>query len=231
MVNEAASGNAATESGAVYVYTRSAGTWSQQAYVKASNTEADDAFGMAVTLSGDGSTLAVGAFKESSALFGVAAGAVNEATAGNAAFQAGAVYIYTRIAGTWSQDAYVKASNTGAGDAFGIAVALSGDGNALAVGAQSEDGGTIGVGSTPDTSSILDAGAVYFYARSAGTWSQQTYVKASNTRPSDLFGSAVALSGDGNTLAVGAQFEDGGTTGIGSVPTDTAADAGAVYLY
>ena len=231
MVNEATSGNAATESGAVYVYTRSAGTWSQQAYVKASNTEADDAFGMAVALSGDGSTLAVGAFKESSALFGVTAGAVNEATAGNAAFQAGAVYIYTRIAGTWSQDAYVKASNTGAGDAFGIAVALSGDGNALAVGAQSEDGGTIGVGSTPDASSITDAGAVYFYARSAGAWSQQTYVKASNTRPSDLFGSTVALSGDGSTLAVGAQFEDGGTTGIGSVPTDTAADAGAVYLY
>jgi len=231
MLDEATAGNAALDSGAAYVYTRVAGTWSQQVYLKASNTEADDAFGMAVALSGDGSTLAVGAFKESSALFGVTAGAVNEATAGNAAAQAGAAYVYARTAGTWSQQAYVKASNTGAGDAFGIAVALSGDGNALAVGAQSEDGGTIGVGSTPDASSITDAGAVYFYARSAGAWSQQTYVKASNTRPSDLFGSTVALSGDGSTLAVGAQFEDGGTTGIGSVPTDTAADAGAVYLY
>ena len=57
------------------------------------------------------------------------------------------------------------------------------------------------------------------------------YLKASNTGLGDQFGGSVALSGDGNTLAVGAQFEDGGTTGIGSVPTDTAADAGAVYLY
>ncbi len=231
IVNEATSGNAASGSGAVYVYTRTAGNWSQQSYVKASNTGDSDNFGTSVALSSDGNTLAVGAPGEDSGLTGVAAGIMNEATSLNAEEDAGAVYVYARSAGTWSQQAYVKASNTGAGDAFGIAVALSGDGNALAVGAQSEDGGTIGVGSTPDTSSITDAGAVYFYARSAGAWSQQTYVKASNTRPSDLFGSTVALSGDGTALAVGAPREDGSTTGVGNPPDDQAADAGAVYLY
>jgi hypothetical protein len=42
---------------------------------------------------------------------------------------------------------------------------------------------------------------------------------------------SVALSGDGNTLAVGAQLEDGSSTGIGGTPDDFAANSGAVYLY
>jgi len=83
--------------------------------VKASNTEAFDSFGSSVALSSDGNTLAVGASQESSALTGVISGAVNEATAGNAAFQAGAVYIFARSGTTWSQQSYVKASNPGGG--------------------------------------------------------------------------------------------------------------------
>jgi hypothetical protein len=62
------SDNSATNAGAVYVYTRDAtGVWSQQAYIKASNTDAEDEFGL-VALSGD--TLAVGAFQEASAASG-----------------------------------------------------------------------------------------------------------------------------------------------------------------
>jgi hypothetical protein len=230
IVNEATSGNAASDSGAVYVFARSAGTWSQQAYVKASNTGAGDAFGMAVALSGDGSTLAVGAPFEDGGLISVTAGVVDEATAGgNAIADSGAVYVYTRSNG-WSQQTYVKASNTGGFDQFGTSVALSGDGSTLAVGAQLEDGSGTGIDSMSNESTT-DAGAVYVYARTAGNWSHQAYVKASNTRTVDRFGNAVALNDDGNTLAVGAQGEDGGTTGIGSVPNDFAADAGAVYLY
>src|SRR5207249_11240001 len=76
-----------------------------------------------------------------------------------------------------------------------------------------------------------DAGAAYVFTRSAGTWSQQAYVKASNTGADDFFGASVALSGDGNTLAVGARGEASSTTGIGSTPNESAANAGAVYLY
>jgi hypothetical protein len=230
IVNEATAGNAAFFAGAVYVYARIAGSWSQQAYVKASNTESADLFGNSVALSGDGSTLAVGAPLEDSSLTGVFPGSVNETTSGNAATNSGAVYVYTRNAGTWSQQAYVKASNTGAGDNFGTSVALSGDGNALAVGAPLEDGGGTGIGSTPDKSAT-DAGAAYFYTRSTGTWSQQTYVKASNPDTLDNFGTSVALNSDGNTLAVGAQLEDGSSTGIDGTPDNSAANSGAVYLY
>jgi hypothetical protein len=124
---------------------------------------------------------------------------------------------------------YVKASNTGAGDQFGFSVALSGDGNTLAVGAYFEDSSTTGIDSTPNDLAT-DAGAVYVYTRTAGAWSQQAYVKASNTGAGDLFGLSVALSGDGNTLAVGAIDEDSSTTGIDSTPNDLAANAGAVYV-
>ncbi len=214
----------ATDAGAVYVYSRSGTTWTQQAYVKASNTGGGDGFGIAVALSGDGNTLAVGAFLEDSSSTGIGS-APNELASG-----AGAVYVFTRSAGTWSQHTYVKASNTGAGDEFGFSVALSGDGNRLAVGAPLENSSTTGIGSTPDELAT-DAGAVYVFTRNAGTWSQQAYVKASNTGAGDYFGESISMSGDGNTLAVGASLEDSSTTGIGSTPNESAIDAGAVYLY
>ena len=230
IVDEATAGNAAPDSGAVYVYTRSAGAWSQQAYVKASNTEAGDLFGNSVALSGDGNTLAVGAVFESSARMGVTAGIVDEAMAGNAASAAGAVYVYTRNGGAWAQQAYVKASNTETMDLFGNSVALSGDGNTLAVGAVWEASGSIVINSMPNEVAF-GAGAVYVYARPAGAWSQQAYVKASNTGASDEFGTSVALSDDGNTLAVGAPFEAGSGTGIGGMSNELAANAGAAYVY
>jgi len=230
VVDEATAGNGAFFAGAVYVYARIVGSWSQQAYVKASNTESADLFGNSVALSGDGNTLAVGAPLEDSSLTSVTPGSVNETTSGNGALDSGAVYVYARIAGTWSQQAYVKASNTGGGDNFGNSVALSGDGNTLAVGAPFEDSRSTGIDSTPDEAAT-DAGAVYVYSRNAGTWSRQAYVKASNTGAGDNFGTSVALSGDGNALAVGAPLEDGGGTGIGSTPDESATDAGAAYFY
>jgi hypothetical protein len=61
---------------------------------------------------------------------------------------------------------------------------------------------------------------------------QQAYVKASNTGANDLFGRAVALSADGNTLAVGAIWEDSAATGVGGNQNDnTAVNAGAVHVF
>jgi hypothetical protein len=210
--------------GAAYIFTRSAGTWAQQAYVKHSNTRPDNLFGASVALSGDGNTLAVGAIGEASSSTGI------NSTPNELASSAGAVYVFSRSAGAWSQQAYVKASNTGALDQFGASVALSGDGDTLAVGARREDGSGNGVNDAPDESAT-DAGAVYVFSRIAGTWSQQAYVKASNTGADDFFGWSVALSGDGNTLAVGTHLEDSSTTGIGSTPDELAPSAGAVYVY
>ncbi|MEZ9699548.1 FG-GAP repeat protein, partial [Vibrio sp. 10N.286.45.F3] len=93
---------------------------------------------------------------------------------------------------------YIKASNPGSGDDFGYSVALSSDGNTLAVGAPREDSNGTGANS----------GAVYLFRYRASTWTQEAYIKASNTDSDDYFGTSVALSSDGNTLAVGADSED-----------------------
>jgi hypothetical protein len=131
-----------------------------------------------------------------------------------------------------SQQAYVKASNTGEGDSFGSRVALSGDGSTLAVGAPSEASAAIDIGDNQADNSALDAGAVYVFTRSGTTWNQQAYIKASNTGQGDGFGSSVALSADGSTLAVGAALEDSAATGIGGTQADdSAVNAGAVYVF
>ncbi|MCP5527484.1 MAG: FG-GAP repeat protein [Verrucomicrobiales bacterium] len=80
-------------------------------------------------------------------------------------------------AGTaWSQQAYLKASNTGYWDHFGSSVAV--DGDTVVVGAPDEDSSTTGVNSTPTIPWDADAGAAYVFVRSRTTWSQQAYLKA-----------------------------------------------------
>ena len=219
--------NSAVQAGAAYVFTRSGTTWSQQAYVKASNPGTGDFFGFSVALSGDGATLAVGAYQESSAATGI-----DGNQADNSAPDAGAVYVFTRSGTTWSQEAYVKASNTGAGDCFGESVALSADGSRLVVGAYQEASAATGINGDQADTSAPSAGAVYVYTRSGTTWTQQAYVKASNTDAGDDFGFSVALSADGATLAVGASEEASAATGIdGNQADNSTTNAGAVYVF
>ncbi|MES2249803.1 MAG: integrin [Pseudomonadota bacterium] len=227
-VDGSQSDNAASKSGAVYVYTRSDQTWAQQAYVKASNTGVDDRFGYGVAISADGHTLAVSAIWEGSSTTGIGDGSLSN----NAAPNAGAAYVYVRTGSVWSQQAYVKASNTKAGDGFGHAVALSADGHTLAVGSLGEDSGAAGVGGDQADSTAWDSGAVYLYTRTGSVWMQQAYVKASNTGAGDLFGSGLALSADGRTLAVGSYMEASSTSGIdGNQADNSAPQAGAVYVF
>ncbi|MEQ9547426.1 MAG: hypothetical protein RIK85_15595 [Marinobacter sp.] len=219
--------NSAGGSGAVYIFTRSDGTWSQQAYIKASNTDPLDGFGQALALSADGNTLAVGAGDENSSANGV-----DGNQSDNSAEDSGAVYVFTRSDGAWSQQAYIKASNTESGDLFGTALALSADGNTLAVGAVREGSNATGVGGNQNDNSAGNSGAIYVFTRSAGIWSQEAYVKASNTQTGDEFGTALALSEDGNTLAVGASLEDSNATGVaGNQNDNSAGDSGAVYVF
>ena len=64
------SNNSALDSGAVYLF-RYGLAWAQQAYLKASNTDTGDTFGSSISLSADGTTLAVGAYREDSNSTGV----------------------------------------------------------------------------------------------------------------------------------------------------------------
>lgn len=193
-------------------------------FIKASNTGGEDEFGTVVTLSADGNTLAVSAIYEDSA------GTRINPPDGNSEASAGAVYIYVRAGTTWAFQAFIKASNTDAYDEFGRAIALSSDGNTLAVGAPDEDGSGTGVAPTSDESAT-ESGAVYVYTRSGSTWSFEGYIKASNTGGNDAFGSAVALSASGDLLAVGAPGED--TSGMRVDPpfNENASNSGAAYLY
>jgi hypothetical protein len=218
--------NTRTDSGAVYVLTEAGGIWTQQAYIKASNTGAGDQFGNTLSLSSDGDTLAVGARREDSA----------GAEADDSATDSGAVYVFARTNTTWAQEKYIKASNIGASDLFGNALALSADGATLAVGAYLEDSAVDDTehdgSAAEDDNTRINSGAVYIFDRNGTDWSQQAYIKASNTGAGDQFGNALALSGDGNTLAVGGNLEDGSAVGVNdSVQTDGAIDSGATYVF
>ena len=94
-----------SQSGAVYVFTRSGTSWSQQAKVVASDAAAGDRFGQYVAIDSD--TLVVGADGENS--------------------YAGAVYVFTRSGTSWSQQAKLVASDAAASAYFGNSVAIEGD--------------------------------------------------------------------------------------------------------
>ena len=194
---------------------------SQQAYLKASNTEGGDSFSESVAV--DGNTVVVGTAYEDSAATGV-----NDDQANNNADGAGAAYVFTRDGTTWTQQAYLKASNTDAGDLFGFSVAVAGD--TVVVGAHREASATTGVGGDQADNSTDDAGAAYVFTRSGATWTQQAYLKASNTDAGDQFGVSVAV--DGATVVVGANGEASAATGVGGNPADNSADgAGAAYVF
>ena len=104
--------------------------------------------------------MAVGAPNEDSAAKGI-----NGKQDDDSAPEAGAVYFFTRTGTTWAQQAYVKGSNTDAGDEFGSSIALSRDGRTMLVGARGEDSGAKGVNGNQADNSVRDAGAAYLFTR------------------------------------------------------------------
>lgn len=214
--------NSAPRSGAVYVFRRSDSSWAREAYIKASNTDADDSFGEALALWGD--TLAVSATGEDSAASGINADGQTD----NSSSDSGAVYVFRRFDSAWVQEAYLKASNSNESDRFGASLALQGD--TLAVAAPSEDGGSSGINGDQYDRSLETSGAVYVFQRSGLDWTQEAYIKSSNPDPGDGFGRGLSLWG--GLLAVGAAGEDSAATGVNGNQDDAGApNSGAVYLF
>ncbi len=220
-VNGDGSNNAASLAGAAYVFKRNGGLWSQQAYLKASNTGAGDFFGTSLAISGD--TIVVGAFFEDSNAIGI-----NGDGGNNGAVSSGAAYVFQRDGSSWTQHAYLKASNTGAGDFFGVSVSIAGD--TIIVGASGEDSAVMGVNGDGGNNSAASSGAAYAFKRNAGAWSQEAYLKASNTGAGDAFGNSVGISGD--LIVVGAPHEGSDANGINGDGTNNgAASSGAAYVF
>jgi len=158
--------------GAAWVFTRSSGAWSQQGTkIAASGTIGDEA-GSAVAISSDGNTAVVGAPL--------------------AEKQLGGFYVFIRQNGVWTQQTLIVGPNGVLADSdwFGYAVALSGDGNTIAVGAWGYN----------DFS-----GGTFVYTRTGNNWTQQgSPLVGSGAIGASVQGFSVSLSSDGNTLLVGA---------------------------
>jgi hypothetical protein len=207
--------------GSVAVLLYNGAAWVLESQFVSDNIGAGDRFGTSVSLDGD--RLVVGASAEDGSGTGV------DPADDDLAAAAGAAYVFERSGSTWPQTAYLKASNTGAGDVFGTSVALSGD--TVVVSAPQEDGSIGGIDAADDDlGSNVGAAYVFFYDGFA--WAQQAKIKADNPGNFDNIGDqhrTLALQGD--VLAIGARLENGSGTGINPAHDDLAADAGAVYVF
>jgi len=181
------------DDGAAYVFTRNAAAWTQRAVLGGPHTpdNTNDQFGRPVAISADGATIAVGA--------PFADGGVAES---------GAAYVFTTTDRVqWQREAYLQAPNADIEDTFGVGVALSADGNTLAVGAPGEDGDATST-LDADNENLESAGAAYVFTRGASGWSTTpAYLKPSTTIELAQFGSTLSLTSGGNELAVGAPFD------------------------
>jgi len=178
----------------------------------------------------------VGAYLEDSCATGL-----NGNQTDNGCSDRGAVYVFTRSTNVWTQEVYAKAIPAiGSVGSFGSHLAF--DGTRLAVSAGDHNCAR-GFNPSPGLNDCPNSGAVYLFSRTATSWAQRAYVKASNTGSFDFF-EVPAISG--NTLAVGAPAEDSCATGIngnqddnscnGSPPDSESGLAhvfgvGAVYVY
>jgi hypothetical protein len=199
-------GNPIPDAGAVYIFERDqggVGNWGQVVKVTAGDTGEDDNFGLAVSLSGD--TLVVGAPGE-------------DGGPGDPMPYVGAVYVFERDEGgpdNWGQVTKLVSSDAQGGDGFGSAVAVNGD--TLVAGSPTEDGGP--------GDPMNWAGAAYVFERNEGgpdNWGEVVKLTGSDTQTFDHFGFAAAI--DGDTIIVGAPFEEGG-------PGDPLFVAGAAYVF
>jgi hypothetical protein len=167
--------------GAVYIYQRQGKTWTEGVKLMAADAQAGDQFGLRVALSAD--TLAVGApYKRVS-------------PGGNAA---GAVYVFQRQGGAWTQQARLTAPDGAPLDLFGSALTLQGD--TLVVGARGAD-----------LPGMRNAGAVYVYQRKGTDWALQVKLVPKDAGELDYFGQNLALFQD--ELLVGAPGHDGRSSG------------------
>jgi len=185
------------QAGSVYIFKNTAGNWAgvsnQVAKLFASDRQAGDYLGSSVALSADGGICA--------------AGAPNSSPGGTN--QAGAVYIFKNTAGSWTgvsnQVTRLFASSRQALDNLGYSVALSADGGVCAAGAPNSS-----------ASGTNQAGAVYIFTNTAGSWSgvsyQATNLFTSDRQAFDNFGFSVALSTNGDVCAAGAPDSSPGQT-------------------
>lgn len=204
---------------AVFVYSLESGRVMETQVVPRNAEDGNRAFAQSLALSASGDRLAVGAMTVAQAS------------------DPGAVYIYERAGGEWQQTSVIEGS---AGPGFASALALSAQGDLLAVADINDHHIGSGVNPPRSVASFAVSGAVYLLRESAGQWQEEAFIKATNnplgTNSSSVsfpFGASLALSADGNVLVVGAPKESSAATGVSAAPSwdDSMRNAGSAYLF
>jgi hypothetical protein len=170
-------GKFGADSGSVHVFVWTGTNWIFQAKLEANAGIASDRFGASVSLD------------QETALIG------SPGYEGTQGTDVGAAFVFVRSGTNWTQQTRLNPIGVAAEDAFGSAVALSGE-TAL-VGAPRDDSGV-----------TLDVGSAYVFTRNGAVWTQQTKLNPAGGAANELFGNAVAL--DGNIAAIGVPFRTEG---------------------
>jgi hypothetical protein len=161
-------------SGSAYVFVRGGAGWIEQQKLLPRDAAAGMYFGAAVSVSGD------------TALIG-APGSPSRGVWG-------AVYVFARAGGRWTEQQKLLPRDGGLGDSFGSELSLSGD-TAFVGAPVADDHGT-------------NSGAAYVFTRGAAGWAEQQKLLASDGAEDDRFGKAVSLRE--GTGVVGAAVDDCG---------------------
>jgi len=161
----------------VYIFTRSSGSWAQQATVATDGRDERTGFGGSLAVDDEGTTAFIGAFVD---------GEPNGE-------KAGAAYVYADEGGSWSQQAKVAADDGDENDQFADSVALSSDGQVALAGA----------GNDADPNGTA-AGSAYVFTPTGDTWEQASKLTADDGDTRDGFGTVLTLASDTGTAVIGA---------------------------
>jgi len=217
-----------TDVGGVFVFKRSASTWTEDAYLRDPTGVSSDNFGEKLSLSADGTRLAISNPRDSSSSAGIG-GDETDTSMSNA----GSVYVYEDDGSAWAKIAFIKSEVPTAQNQFGKAIEMSADGSRLLVGETANGVDATGLRASPfDSTGKLSSGAVFDYSETGGVWSYDRFFKAPNAENGDFFGSAISMPDDESLVAVSAWLEDGdGTLFDGQQSDNDNPRSGAIYFY
>ena len=174
---------AQADQGTVFVFRRTANAWTEEAQLTASDGAAYDTFGRSVRVSGDGSTVVVGAPQHDT----------------DGLQNSGKVYVFSASGNVWTETAQLIADEPADTDYFGRSVAVNYDGTRAFVGAFLKD------------TYATDTGMCYVYEKVDGTWSLVRKLVDGDLTASAEYGVEISTSSNGGTFLVGAQRNNSDT--------------------
>ena len=174
-----APGAGASDTGGVFVFSRVAGVWTEEAALAPMGAQNADEISP-VALDGAGTTLLIGS--------------PNDSTSSCAG--CGAAFVFARTGSGWSEEAALLSPAPAPFEKMGWSVALSRDGGRAFVGVPRED------------TFAVDAGALRTFTRSGSTWSHEALLQHTDALANDLCGLAVATNAAGDRAAMGCPLDD-----------------------